>query len=67
VVNDPRDQDFIIYPPECLFFTGVLMYLCRLGSRQLVSSNLRDGSPEIAKFFMLIGNFASNDFYMAQW
>jgi hypothetical protein len=54
VVNDPRDQDFIIYPPECLFFTGVLMYLCRLGSRQLVSSNLRDGSPEIAKFFKLV-------------
>lgn len=54
MVDDPRDQRFITYPPECLFFTGVLMYLCRLGSRQLVSSNLRDGSPEIAKLFQLM-------------
>lgn len=30
------------------------MHLCRLGSRQLVSSNLRDGSPEIAKLFKLM-------------
>lgn len=54
MVDDPRDQDFITYPPECLFFTGVLMHLCRLGSRQLVSSNLRDGSPEIANLFKLM-------------
>lgn len=30
------------------------MHLCRIGSRQLVSSNLRDGSPEIAKLFKLM-------------
>lgn len=30
------------------------MHLCRLGSRQLVSSNLRDGSPEIANLFKLM-------------
>ncbi len=54
MVEDPRNQDFITYPPECLFFTGVLMHLCRLGSRQLVSSNLRDGSPEIANLFKLM-------------
>lgn len=54
VVDDPRDQAHITYPPECLLFAGVLMHLCRLGSRQLVSSNLRDGSPEIAKLFELM-------------
>lgn len=54
VVHDTRNQSFITYPAECLLFTGVLMHLCRLGSRQLVSSNLRDGSPELATFFRLV-------------
>lgn len=53
-VVDPRHQSFITYPADCLFFTGILMHLCRLGARQLVSSNLRDGSPEIANLFRLM-------------
>lgn len=54
VVVDPRDQRYITYSLECVFFTGLLMYLCRLGSRQLVSSNLRDGSPEVGTFYRLL-------------
>jgi hypothetical protein len=30
------------------------MYLCRLGARQLVSSNLRDGSPEMLGLYSLL-------------
>jgi hypothetical protein len=54
VVDDPRVQSYIAYPLECVFFTGLLMYLCRLGARQLVSSNLRDRSPEIGNLYRLM-------------
>lgn len=53
-IGDPREQDKIDYSLECVFFTGLLMYLTRLGARQLVSSNLRDGSPEIQNLFKLM-------------
>lgn len=49
-----RRQASVEYELECVFFTCLLMYLCRLGARQLVSSNLRDGSAEMAGLYSLL-------------
>ena len=53
-IDDVRREGSVEYGLECVFFTCLLMYLCRLGARQLVSSNLRDGSPEIVNLYDLL-------------
>jgi hypothetical protein len=36
-VSDPRDPAKITYPLPALLFTGLLLFLCRLGSRRQVT------------------------------
>ncbi len=40
-VNDPREQNKIIYPLPSLAFAGILMFLCRLGSRRQLNEKFR--------------------------
>ena len=54
-VTDPRRPDLIIYPLKALLFTGVLMFLCRLGARRQIAHMLRDNGLSAAKFQALFG------------
>lgn len=54
-VDDPRVPELIIYPLASLTFTGVLMYLCRLGARRQVTHMFRRNGPSEAKFQALFG------------
>lgn len=45
-VRDPRDQNRITYPLSCLLFTGILMFLCRLGSRRQIHFSLNGSVAE---------------------
>lgn len=49
-VDDPRRPELSIYPLEALVFTGVLMYLCRLGARRQIAHMFRENGPSAAKF-----------------
>ncbi len=49
-VDDLRAPELITYPLESLFFAGVLMFLCRLGSRRQIGHMLRGNGPSAAKF-----------------
>ena len=55
LVHDPRNLDFITYPLAALGFTGVLMFLCRLGARRQINHLLRGNGPSAAKFQALFG------------
>ncbi len=48
-VKDPREQNRITYPLTCLLFTGILMFLCRLGSRRQIRFSF-NGSAAIEKY-----------------
>lgn len=50
IVQDPRSPEFIVYPLESLFFTGILMFLCRLEARRQIALMLRENGPSGAKF-----------------
>lgn len=54
-VEDPRAPDFITYPLESLTFTGVLMFLCRLGARRQIAHMFRHNGASEAKFKALFG------------
>ena len=54
-VNDPRNQEWIEYPLETLFFTGVLMYLCHLKARRQIKHKFRDNGRSRAKIEALFG------------
>ena len=54
-VKDPRNPNQITYPLAGLLFTGVLMFLCRLGARREIKNKLRDNGPAAAKFEALFG------------
>jgi hypothetical protein len=54
-VADPRCPELIIYPLEAVAFTGILMYLCRLGARRQVAHLFRRNGPSEAKFQALFG------------
>jgi len=54
-VRDPRDPDLITYPLEALAFTGVLMFLCRLGARRQIAHLFRRNGASEAKFQTLFG------------
>jgi hypothetical protein len=40
-IRDPRVAAKVSYPLECLLFTGLLLFLCRLGARRQVGCLLR--------------------------
>ncbi len=50
-VDDPRDQDKTVYPLPSLVFVGIMMFLCRLGSRRQINDKLRNNGPSAEKFF----------------
>lgn len=54
-VTDARNPDLITYPLAGLLFTGVLMFLCRLGARREINHKLRGNGPAAAKFKALFG------------
>ena len=54
-VEEPRAPDFITYPLESLTFTGVLMFLCRLGARRQIAHMFRHNGASEAKFKALFG------------
>ena len=54
-VVDPRNPKQITYPLAALLFTGVLMFLCRLGSRRQITHQLRENQASASKFGALFG------------
>ena len=54
-VHDPRHPSFTIYPLPAVCFAGLLMFLCRLGSRRQINHLLRGNGPSAAKFQALFG------------
>lgn len=53
-VEDVRRAASIHYSLECVFSTGLLMFLCRLGARHMITSNLRYDSVEINANYKLL-------------
>lgn len=54
-MSDPRHPNLIIYPLVSLLFTGMFLFVCRLGSRRGVKDKLRDNGPSQAKFAAWFG------------
>lgn len=54
-VTDPRNPNLITYPLASEMFTGVLTFLCRLGSRRGIKDYLRDNGPSGEKMEALFG------------
>jgi hypothetical protein len=49
-VRDPRRPALITYPVAAVLFTGVLMFVCRLGARRQINLMFRDNAPSASKF-----------------
>jgi len=49
-IHDPRVPYFTTYPLPAVCFAGVLMFLCRLGSRRQINHMFRRNGPSEAKF-----------------
>jgi len=54
-IPDPRIPYLITYPLVSICFTGVLMFVCRLGSRRQINNMFRSNGPSEAKFQSLFG------------
>ena len=54
-MTDARNPGLITYPLTELLFTGVLMFLFRLGARREINNTLRGNGPAQAKFKALFG------------
>ncbi len=54
-IPDPRIPYLITYPLASICFTGVLMFVCRLGSRRQINNMFRSNGPSEAKFQSLFG------------
>jgi len=54
-VSDPRNPNLIIYPLASLLFTGMFLFVCRLGSRRGVKDKLRENGASQAKFAAWFG------------
>ena len=52
-VRDPRNPKLITYPLNSLLFTGILMYLCRFGTRSGIANLLRSSVRSRAKYHAL--------------
>ena len=49
-VDDPRNPNQVKYPLGALLFTGVFMFLCRLGSRRQINYQFRGSNRSRDKF-----------------
>ena len=49
-VYDPRNPNQVSYALDVLFFTGVFMFLCRLGSRRQINHQFRGSNRSRDKF-----------------
>ena len=54
-VRDPREQNRVRYPLSAVIFTGILMFLCRLGSRRQIGYQFRGNDPSQANVQALFG------------
>src|SRR3972149_3227301 len=54
-VQDPRNPHQTTYPLTALLFTGLLLFLCRLGARRQINYQLRGNDASKAKFQALFG------------
>ena len=54
-VKDGRNPEMIVYPLEELMFTGVMMYVCHLGSRRNINHKLRGNEAAEEKSKILFG------------
>lgn len=54
-VSDPRNPNLIVYPLVSLLFTGMFLFVCRLGARRGVKDKLRGNGPSQAKFASWFG------------
>jgi hypothetical protein len=54
-ITDQRDEWKIIYPLEVLLFTGVMLFVCQLGSRRQINHRLRGNEAGQKKFRSLFG------------
>lgn len=54
-VADPRNPHQTTYPLTALLFTGLLLFLCRLGARRQIHHQLRGNEASHAKFQALFG------------
>jgi hypothetical protein len=54
-LTDPRDPTHVRYPLAALCCEGVLLFLCRLGSRRQLTHLLRDNGAVAQKFQALFG------------
>lgn len=54
-VSDKREAGKIHYPMEVMLFTGVLLFLCQLGSRRQVNYKLRENEAARRKYRALFG------------
>ncbi len=54
-VADPRNPHQTTYPLTALLFTGLLLFLCRLGARRQINHQLRGNEASQAKFQALFG------------
>lgn len=49
-VSDPRNPKLITYPLNCLLFSGLFLFLCRLGARREIGNQLRNNIRSAGKF-----------------
>ncbi|MFQ5486186.1 MAG: hypothetical protein ACE5DO_12755 [Desulfobacterales bacterium] len=49
-VKDPRNRNLITYPLECLLFSGLFLFLCRMGARRQIHKQLRGNVRSASKF-----------------
>jgi hypothetical protein len=54
-VKDPREAGKITYPLPVLLFTGVLLFVCQLGSRRQIHHQLRGNGAVKQKYLALFG------------
>jgi len=54
-IADPRNPALITYSLPALLFTGLLLFVCRLGSRRGINDQLRGNGPAEAKFAAWFG------------
>jgi len=54
-VDDPREPTATTYSLNCLFFAGMLLFLCHLGSRRQFNDKIRGTGASRAKFGTLFG------------
>ena len=54
-IHDERKAGKIIYPLEVLLFTGIMLFVCQLGSRRQINHKLRGNETAEKKYRALFG------------